>query len=138
MDFFVFLGFLSKFLRLLLKVTKVTTGHQKLPKMGQNSIKSSFFARRAKKSLGRSPPQELEVGPRSGPYLLVCQKWEKFKARLNLLEQSMSGDLYHWLCHIFNHINFLSDKNKPQKHFKDSRKNYFLPNALFFVLPGWE
>jgi hypothetical protein len=27
-------GFLSKFLRLLLKVTKVTTGHQKLPKMG--------------------------------------------------------------------------------------------------------
>ena len=29
--------------------------------MGQNSIKS----------LGRSPTQELEVGPRSGPYLLV-------------------------------------------------------------------
>ncbi len=28
---------------------------------------------RAKKALakGRSPPQELEVGPRSGPYLLV-------------------------------------------------------------------
>ena len=57
---------------LLLKVTKVTTGHQKLPKMGQNSIISSFFARRAKKASaeGRSPPQELEVGPRSGPYLL--------------------------------------------------------------------
>ena len=37
------------------------------------SIISSFFARRAKKSLGlgRSPPQEIEVGPRSGPYLLV-------------------------------------------------------------------
>ena len=47
----------------------VTTGHQKLPKMGQ----SSFFSRRAKKASaeGRSPPQELEVGPRSGPYLLV-------------------------------------------------------------------
>ena len=62
MDFFVFFGFLSKLLRLLLKVTKVTTGHKKLPKMGQNSIISSE---------GRSPPQELEVGPRSGPYLLV-------------------------------------------------------------------
>ena len=131
---FGFLGFLSKLLRLLLKVTKVNTGHQKLPKQH----KKPFFCPKGKKSLGRSPPQELEVGPRSGPYLLVCKKWEKFKARLNLLEQSMSGDLYRWLCHIFNHINFLSDKNKPQKHFKDSRKNYFLPNALFFVLPGWE
>ena len=32
-----------------------------------------FFARRAKKALveDRSPPQELEVGPRSGPFLLV-------------------------------------------------------------------
>ena len=60
-------------IRLLLNVTMVTTGHQKLPKMGQKSIKSSFFARRGKKALaeGRSPPQELEVGPRSGPYLLV-------------------------------------------------------------------
>ena len=59
---------------LLLKVTKVTTGHQKLPKVVQNSIISSFFARRAKKASaeGRSPPQELEVGPRSGPYLLVA------------------------------------------------------------------
>ena len=41
--------------------------------MGQNSIISSFFARRAKKAL-RSSPQELEVGPRSGPYLLVPSK----------------------------------------------------------------
>ena len=58
---------------LLLKVTKVTTGHQKLPKMGQNSIISCFFARRAKKASaeGRIPPQELEVGQHSGPYLLV-------------------------------------------------------------------
>ena len=49
---------------------------KKLPKMGQNSIKSSFFARRAKKALaeGQRPPQELEVGPRSGPYLLVISK----------------------------------------------------------------
>ena len=73
LDFFCFLVFLSKLLMLLLKVTKVTTGHQKLPKMGQNSIISFFFAPREKTALaeGRSPPQELEVGPRSGPYLLV-------------------------------------------------------------------
>ena len=48
-----------------------------MPKMGQNSIISSFFAQRAKKAWakGRSPPQELEVGPRSGPYLLVKDKY---------------------------------------------------------------
>ena len=41
--------------------------------MGQNSIISLFFARRAKKSLClvRSPLQELEVGQCSGPYLLM-------------------------------------------------------------------
>ena len=46
--------------------------------MGQNSIISPLFAPRAKKASakGQSPPQELEVGglevgPRSGPYLLV-------------------------------------------------------------------
>ena len=48
-DFFGFLGFLSKLVRLLLKVTKFTTGHQKLPKMNQNSIIRSFFAGRSKK-----------------------------------------------------------------------------------------
>ena len=34
---------------------------------------TSFFAQRAKKALaeGQSPPQELEVSPRSGLYLLV-------------------------------------------------------------------
>ena len=31
------------------KVTKVTTGHQKLPKMGQNSIISSFLPEGQKK-----------------------------------------------------------------------------------------
>ena len=48
-------------LRLLLKVTNVTIGHQKWPKMGQNSIISSFFAQRAKKASakGWSHPQEL-------------------------------------------------------------------------------
>ena len=70
------MGFLLKLLMLLLKVNKVTTGHQKLPKMGQNSIITPFLARRAKKNLGQSPPQELEVGPGSGPYLLVLLSLE--------------------------------------------------------------
>ena len=41
-------------------------------------IKRSFFARRGKKGLaeGRSTPQELEEGPRSGPHLLVVLKIE--------------------------------------------------------------
>ena len=65
--------FLLLLLMLLLKVTKVITGDQKMPRMGQNSIISSFFAPRAKKASaeGRSPPQELEVSPHSGLYLLV-------------------------------------------------------------------
>ena len=33
--------------------------------------KNSFFAEGPKNGLGRSPPQELEEGPRSGPHLLV-------------------------------------------------------------------
>ena len=60
-----------KLLRFLLKVTKVTTGYQKWPEIGQNSIIRFIFAWWAKKALGRSPLQELEVGLRSGPYLLV-------------------------------------------------------------------
>ena len=46
-----------------------TTEHQKWPNMGQNCIISPLFARRANQV--RSPPQELEAGPHSGPYLLV-------------------------------------------------------------------
>ena len=59
------------------KVTKVTTkcyhGYYWKPKIAKNGPKQQFFfCQRAKKASaeGRSPPQELEVGPRSGPYLL--------------------------------------------------------------------
>ena len=71
--FFGFFGFFLKLLRLLLKVTKVTTGHQRWPKIGQNSIIRYFLPKGQKKpsAEGRSPSQELEVGPRSGSYLLV-------------------------------------------------------------------
>ena len=56
----------------------------KMPKIGQNSIISPFFARRAKQASakGRSPPQELEVGPRSGPYLIVEIKVNNWRAVL--------------------------------------------------------
>ena len=62
------------------KVTKVSTksyqGYYWTPKNARNWPKQHnkvFFCPKGKKSLGlgRSPPQELEVGPRSGPYLLV-------------------------------------------------------------------
>ena len=51
---------------------EVTTEHQKWPNISTNNVKGSFFAQRAKKASdeGQSPPQELEVGPHSGPYLL--------------------------------------------------------------------
>ena len=39
--------------------------------MGQNSIKALFFA--------RTPLQELEEGPRSGPHLLVKLTWESLE-----------------------------------------------------------
>ena len=35
-----FLGFFQKLLRVLLKVTEITTVHQKWPEIGKNSIKS--------------------------------------------------------------------------------------------------
>ena len=78
--FWDFLNFFEIFWIFFVIVTNFTTkcyhGYFWTPKMGQNSIKSFFFARRAKIALaeGRSPPQELEVGPRSGPYLLVVIK----------------------------------------------------------------
>ena len=49
--FVIFFLFLSlKLLRLLLKVNKVTTEHQKWRKISKISIQSSFFAQRTKKS----------------------------------------------------------------------------------------
>ena len=68
MDFFCFLWIPYKVTKV---TTNVTTENQEWLKMGQNSIIRSFYCPKGKKSLGRSPPQELEVGPRSGPYLQV-------------------------------------------------------------------
>ena len=65
--------FMFLFLTLLLKVTKVTTDHQILPKFEPKKYKKVVFAQRAKKGLteGQSPLQELEEGAHRGPHLLV-------------------------------------------------------------------
>ena len=79
-NFLGFFGFFC-FFGISFKVTNVTTksyqGYYWTPKIAKNGPKQHnklFFARRAKKASdeGRNPPQELEIGPRSGPYVLVC------------------------------------------------------------------
>ena len=60
--FLDFFGFFSKLLRLQINVTEVTTEHQKWLKIDTKRIKALIFTKR-KKSLGQSPPQELEVSP---------------------------------------------------------------------------
>ena len=84
MDFIGFFLIFFCFLLVSFKVTKGTTkcyhGYYWTPKIAKNGSKQHkklFACPKGKKSLGRSPPQELEVGPRSGPYLLVNFKWEK-------------------------------------------------------------
>ena len=74
----IFFGIFLLFFSVPFKVTKVTTkcyhGYNWTPKIAKNGPKQHkelFFCQKGKKSLGQSPPQELEVGPRSGPYLLV-------------------------------------------------------------------
>ena len=76
MDLWIYLDFFW----VPFKVTKVSTkssqGFYWTPKMAKNEPKQHnklFYSLWAKKATaeGRSPPQELEVGPRSGPYVLV-------------------------------------------------------------------
>ena len=55
---------------MLIRLLLIAKNYQNL---GKYSIKSSLFSQRAKKASdkGRSPPQELKEGQRSGPHLLV-------------------------------------------------------------------
>jgi hypothetical protein len=89
LDFFLYFWFLSKLLGLLLNVTMVTSEHQ-IAKNGPKQHKKLFFCPKGKKSLGRSPPQELEVGPRSRPYLLVF---------LNIWNSIILWMVLYALCH---------------------------------------
>ena len=67
-----------KLVRLLLKVSEVTTEHKKSSKICINSLFIfSFFTLKDKISFGQSPPQELGVNPCSGLYPLVT-----FKAKI--------------------------------------------------------
>ena len=73
-------------------------GTKNSKKMDQNSIIGSlFFCQRGKKSLGRSPLQELEVGPRSGPYFLVPLKNIKAKLSngINLMVKNVTNFFFH-------------------------------------------
>ena len=84
--FEISLNFFLGFFRIPFKFTNVTTksydGYYRTPKIAKKGLKQHnkvFFAQRAKKdsAKGRSSPQELEVGPRSGLYLLVFYKTQK-------------------------------------------------------------
>ena len=59
--YWILFQFFSNWLRLLIKVTKVITEHQKCPKIGQNRIISSFFCPKDKKNLGQRPKPSAEV-----------------------------------------------------------------------------
>ena len=83
-DFLTFMknfGFFGGRWGILFQVNKGTTksyqGYYWAPtiaKIGPKQHNKLSFCPKGKKSLCRSPPQELEVGPRSGPYLLVLIK----------------------------------------------------------------
>ena len=93
---FEFFEFFFLFSGISFKVTNVTTksyqGYYWTPKISKNGPKQHnnlLFCPKGKKSLGRSPPQDLEVGPRSGPYLLVAFKtgsMARLQALLNRYE----------------------------------------------------
>ena len=112
LDFFGFYDFLKVFEFFLdffwffgipFKVTKVTTkayqGYYwtpKIAKIGPKQNNKLFFCPKGQKSLCQSPPQELEVGLRSGRYLLVLLNEEvsisTFRPSFNCLGvQAISG-----------------------------------------------
>ena len=75
-----------------------------LQKMGQSSV-SSFFDRRGKKAL----VEALEVGPHSGPYLIV-----KFKSKGDVIKsQDFSHKFYIIFLELFKFlIGLRKDKKK--------------------------
>ena len=88
MDFFVICC--CCFFVICFEIIKVTTknyqGYYWAAKIAKNGPKQHnklpFFCPKGKQSLGQSLPQELEVGPRSGPCLLVQGKEITHKEQL--------------------------------------------------------
>ena len=74
---FGFFGFFFWIFVIFLKVTKASNkccgGYYWAPKISTYSMKSTFFCPKGKKASaeGQRPPQELEVSPHTGLYLLV-------------------------------------------------------------------
>ena len=62
----------------------------------QCSFGSDNVAQRAKNSHGQSPPQDLEVSPRSGPYILIGIIGPRFIRPMKLILVSM--ELEHQDC----------------------------------------
>ena len=103
----IFLGFFLFFLNFwdfFLQVSKVTTntcwGYYWSPKNSQIWAKTDikrFFCTKAKKGLGRSPPQELEEGTHSGPHLLVY---------INYINYQLSTINYQ--LSTINYINYIN------------------------------
>ena len=76
MDIIWFLGILFKLTKVIIKSYQDFYWTIKMAQNGPKQHNKLFFCLKGKKSLclGRSSPQELEVGPRSGPYLLFLLK----------------------------------------------------------------
>ena len=91
------IGCFSLLLKLLLKVTKVTTEHQKLPRMSQNSIVSPFYlAEGHKKSILRR--RKHSAGPRSWPvWRALSSSVTTFDNKFGLRESTFNSITPVWL-----------------------------------------
>ena len=101
LDFSVFLGFLSKLLRLLLKVTKGTTGHQHFAKNGSKQHKKPRPKAEALCSL------MLEIGFIYSNYVINLFGWGKifnYKYSFCYFIQEFYG---HFQAHKSCHFNVL-------------------------------
>ena len=74
-------------------------GYYWTPKMGQNSMISLFFCKRAKKASaeGQSPLQELEVGPRSRPSERAFEKTTQKCFCLHFANYNFTIIFWHFL-----------------------------------------
>ena len=99
LDIFLMLSLVFLFLRYLLKVTKVTTEHQKMPKMGKNCIISPLFCPKGKKSLGRRP------NPSAGALRVAGHNFKY----IYILHSSPKHSMYCKVAKIAEHIPVLLD-----------------------------
>ena len=100
--------------------------------MGQNSIITSFFLH--ENSLVRSPLQELEVGPRSVPYLLVFNIWQE-DFRPDFIRPPPSRSYYPpWMLKWDGLKNW---KKKIFSNFSDLKKKWIFGHFFRFFFSGF-